>query len=107
MKKTLICIILLASSILTAETIEIDRRDYISLIVGNYVHGFNRFDTGIVSFNNSVSISIYYDENKQSRVMAERLAERFEAQIPLIFKHNGKLKDVKVIVNVYTDTFVY
>lgn len=43
-----------------AEDLMISKKDYIALIIGNYVHGFKEFETSIVGFEDSASIGIYY-----------------------------------------------
>lgn len=83
--------------------LEISQKDYIALIVSSYVHGFKEFDTSVTAFNDSVSIGIYYDQSTQDRKRAYQLAKRFESQVPAKLSQYEWGKDVKVIVNVYSE----
>jgi len=67
-----------------ADLIALDKRDYLKLIVGTYVHGFNEFDTSIWTSDELVKVGIYYNPNEQDERKAEQLAERFREQLPLI-----------------------
>jgi len=67
-----------------AELIALDKRDYLKLIVGTYVHGFNEFDTTIWTSDELVKVGIIYNPNEQDKRRAEQLAERFREQLPLI-----------------------
>ena len=104
-----IAIILLTVSILPfgtaafADTIELEKKDYLTLIVGNYVHGFKEFDTSVTAFEDSVSIGIYYDDSKQGKERANQLANRFREQIPILIKRYLWAENVKIIINVYSE----
>ena len=67
-----------------ADLIALDKRDYLKLIVGTYVHGFNEFDTTIWTSGELVKVGIYYSPNEQDKRRAEQLAKRFREQLPLI-----------------------
>ena len=86
-----------------AKSIELEKKDYISLVVSNYVHGFKEFETSVTAFPDSVSIGVYYDSKTQSKKRANQLAERFRVQIPVKLKEYKWSKNVKVIVNVYSE----
>lgn len=101
-KAILILIFLIYSTSTVANQVKIETRDYLAFIVGNYVNGFNEFDTTIVAFEDSVSVGIYYDENNQKRERAKQLAERFREQIPYFLGRYEWARDVVVIVNVYS-----
>ena len=83
MHKALILVLLLLFSGFTfAEKVEIEKKDYIKFIVSSYVNGFNEFDTSVTTFNDSVSIGIYYDLSTQKGELAKQLAKRFRFQVP-------------------------
>jgi len=67
-----------------ADLIALDKRDYLKLIVGTYVHGFNEFDTTIWTSDELVKVGVYYDPNEQDKRRAEQLVKRFMEQLPLI-----------------------
>jgi hypothetical protein len=85
-----------------AETIELEKKDYIALIVSSYVNGFNEFETSVTAFEDSVSVGIYYDQTTQDESRAEGLANRFRLQVPLRLSRYEWSEDVDVIVNVYS-----
>ena len=89
---------------LHAETIELEKRDYLALVVGNYVHGFKEFDTSVTTGDKSINIGIYYDAETQDRSGAETLAERFRNQIPLLLAKYEWVSDVTLLVNVYSES---
>ena len=86
-----------------AETVEVEKKDFIALIVGNYVNGFKEFDTTVMGFNDSVSVGIYYDTSTQSKSRAEQLAKRFRLHIPGKLKTYSWEKPIKVLVTVYPE----
>ena len=64
--------------------VTLDKRDYLKLIVGTYVNGFNEFDTTIWTSDELVKVGIYFDPDKQDEGRAGQLAEQFREQLPLI-----------------------
>ena len=94
---------LLPGTPVLAEKIELEKKDYLILVVGNYVHGFKEFETSVTSFNDSLSIGIYYDESTQSEIRANQLAKRFRFQIPRKLSQYPWAKDIEIIVNVYSE----
>ena len=86
-----------------AVALEIEKKDYLSLIVGNYVHGFKEFETSVTSFDDSVSIGIYYDISTQKEQRANQLANKFRTQVPKQLIQYKWANNVKVIVNVYSE----
>ena len=88
---------------LYAETIELEKKDYLTFIISGYVHGFKEFDTSVVGFNDSVSVGIYYDLLTQSRSRADQLAERFRLKIPSMLSQHSWAKGIKVVVSVYSE----
>ena len=96
-------VILIMANQFFAENIELTKSDYIALIVSNYVHGFKEFDTSITSFEDSVSIGIYYDDSTQSEARANQLATRLRTQVKAQLGRYDWALGVKVIVNVYSE----
>jgi hypothetical protein len=97
----LILIGLIYSASIVADQVKIDTKDYLALIVGNYVNGFNEFDTTIVTLENSVSVSIYFDTHNQDRERAEQLADRFRKQIPHLINRYEWAKGTNLKVTLY------
>lgn len=102
-KAFLILVFIIYSASIVADQVKIDTKDYLAFIVGNYVNGFNEFDTTVVAFEKSVSVGIYYDENSQKRERAEQLAERFRKQIPYLINRYEWAKGTNLIVNVFSE----
>jgi len=86
-----------------ASALEIEKKDYLSLIVGNYVHGFKEFETSVTTFDKSVNIGIYYDVSTQDKERANKLAKRFRTQIPEKIRTYEWAKNIKIIINVYSE----
>lgn len=104
MNKVIIGIIFFVlSSYSFAGKIELEKKDYIKLIASSYVHGFSEFDTSITSFENSVSIGIYYDASTQKKSRAEQLAARIRIQVPALLNTYQWGKEVKVRVTVHSE----
>lgn len=95
--------IILIFSTPIAHAIELEKKDYLSLVIGNYVHGFKEFETSVTSFEDSVSIGIYFDASTQEEHRANQLANRFRSQVPIMLKQYKWAKDVVVKVNVYSE----
>ena len=63
------CFIILFAIFLTAtlgltneelnETVQITEKDYLQLVIGSYIWGFNEFDTEIVIYLNLLRINIF------------------------------------------------
>jgi hypothetical protein len=102
-KLTFGILILLSATLSYAENIVLAKKDYITLIVSSYVHGFKEFETSVVSFDDSVSIGIYYDASSQSEARANQLAKRFRVQVPSQLSTYEWAKDIKVVVNIYSE----
>ncbi len=83
--------------------IELERNDYLNLIVGNYVHGFKEFDTSVSVIDNTVTVGIYWDSNTQNERRAISLRERFLEQIPLLLERYEWARDISVRVSVYSE----
>lgn len=96
-------LVLLLPMTVVSETIEIQRDDYLKFIVGNYVFGFNEFDTSVIADESTVSVGIYYDFSTQSAQRAESLAERIRSQVPAILAGYDWAEDINVTVNVYSE----
>ena len=101
-KARIIFLICFSAMFAQADKITLTKKNYITLIVGNYVHGFKEFETSVTSFDDSVSIGIYYDPSTQSKVRANTLTERFRFQIPHKLNSYKWAKGVEVIVSVYS-----
>ncbi|MDH3630371.1 MAG: hypothetical protein OER98_04555 [Gammaproteobacteria bacterium] len=83
--------------------IELEKKDYLTLIVGNYIHGFKEFETSVLTFEDSVSVGIYYDLSTQDEKRAVQLANRFRENIPKMLKKYPWATDVQFTVNVYSE----
>jgi len=80
------------------------RVDWLKVVVGNYIWGFNEFDTSLVVHDDgSINVGIYYDMSTQSREKASQLKERFEEQIPMRLKQYAWARNIKLIVSVYSE----
>ena len=98
----LICIIL-GNQVIAEETdtVEINKSDYLMLLIGNYVHQFNIFDMSVHVWGNQIRINIYYDVLKQDRKRAENFKERISGKIPSILSNFDWAKDYtfEILVN--------
>ena len=86
------------SSYSNGDELKISKDDYLKLIIGHYIHGFNQFDTSLVVMNNSVSIRIYY-KNEKNLDDVKKLSERFKNQIPYILERYHWTTTTDVMVN--------
>ena len=86
-----------------ADMIALDKRDYLKLIVGTYVNGFNEFDTSIWTSNEHVKVGIYYAPERQDMGRAELLADQFREQLPLLLAEPQYqwASNVEIEVSVY------
>ena len=100
-QKWLLLLILFIPSTAISETVEIDKRFALKMLVASYVNGFKEFDTTVVGYDDSVSIGIYVERDDQVRERAEQLATRFKEQIPKLLDLNPWASGVKVVVTVY------
>lgn len=101
LRKDIFLLSLFLTSAVFAETVEIDKRFALKMLVASYVNGFKEFDTTVVGYDNRVSIGIYVERDNQSRKKAEQLATRFKEQIPKLLDLNSWASGIKVVVTVY------
>ena len=104
--KTLIPLILIlfaTPSLCFSEELTLSKNDLVTLHVSNYVHGFKEFDTTVVSFDDSVSVGIYYDINTQSEDKAEQLAARFRKHLRRILNNYDWGTDIEIVVKVHSE----
>ena len=101
MAVSIITVGIMFASTSQAETIELEKKDYLKLIVSSYVNGFNEFDTTVVSFDDSLSVGIYYNSHTQDKQRADQLAQRFRENIPGLLESYKWAEDIKVLVSVY------
>lgn len=92
---------LLFSCASSADSVEIQKRFALKMLVASYVNGFKQYDTSVVGYEDSVSVGIYVEREGQTREGAEVLASRFREQIPKLLRLNSWAKDTKVEVTVY------
>lgn len=85
------------------DLIALNKSDYLKLIVGTYVHGFNEFDTTIQTSDQLVEVGIYFDPENQDKGRAEQLAAQFRKQLPLILgePRYSWASDVEIEVSVH------
>jgi hypothetical protein len=82
------------------------RRDYLELMVGNYIHGFKRFGTTAYILNDNgdkMFIEIYYNEKTQSKIEALLFKRRLEKEMPYILEKYDWAKGVPFEVNVFAE----
>ena len=96
-------ILVLTTLTISVHGIELEKKDYLALIVSNYVYGFNEFDMSVVGYEEAVSVGIYYDVSTQKENRAVQLSERFRKNIPKILEKYSWAKNIEVLVNVYSE----
>ncbi len=86
----------------SSSLVVLEKRDYLKMIVANYVHGFKEFDTTVRSSGELVEVGIYYRPDDQDKDRAEQLSNRFRKELPLILEDPVYqwAKDVAVEVSV-------
>lgn len=65
------------------------------ILIGNYVHQFNMFDTSVHVYEQDklVKINIYYDKSTQKEKRANNFKNRISMQIEHIISNNEWAKD--------------
>ena len=86
-----------------SETIRLTKNDYLTLIVGNYVHGFKEFETSVTASDGTVNITIFYSNFLDNEGRVFWLADLFQLKIPEILKQYSWAKDVTINVEVYPE----
>ena len=85
------------------ETTNINRRDFLELVVGNYVHGFKHFGTSIYFVENKLVIEVYYDAKTQDKVSALVFKRKIEKQIPFLLQRFEWANNLQYEVEVFAD----
>ena len=89
----------------------IEKKDYLTLIVDNYVHGFKDFDTSVTASDDLVSIIVYYDDKEEVDAgifsdteqyvdRIEALAKKFQETVPELLKKYSWAEGVTVKVSI-------
>jgi len=97
----------LADQSLDAKGIELAKKDYLALIVCNFVYGFMKYEMSVATTDNLVSIGIYYNSRLYADSLAYDLAEMFREEIPEILKEYEWANDVTVEVIVYGESRIH
>ena len=87
--------------------IELSKKDYLAMIVCNYVYGFNYYDTSVTTTDNLVSIGIYYNSSFYAESLPYEIAEKFRSEVPKILKEHSWANDVVVVVKVYSEPRIH
>ena len=87
--------------------IELSKKDYLAMIVCNYVYGFNYYDTSVNTTDNLVSIGIYYNSSFYAESLPYEIAEKFRSEVPKILKEHSWANDVVVVVKVYSEPRIH
>ena len=91
----------LADQPLVAKGIELSKKDYLALIVCNFVYGFMKYEMSVTTTDNLVSVGIYFNNRFYADSLAYDLAEIIREEIPEILKEYDWANDVAVEVVVY------
>ena len=94
----------LADQSLDAKGIELAKKDYLAMIVCNFVYGFIKFEMSVTTTDNLVSVGVYYNSRFNADSLAYDLAEVFREEIPAILKEYEWANDVSVEVIVYGES---
>lgn len=98
-----IILTLAMSGVYASETIQINKGDYLMLVIGNYVHQFNTFDTSVHLFADTIKINIYYDRSTQTEEMAENFRNRVSLQVEHIFLKYDWANDFSYAIDINSE----
>jgi len=87
--------------------IELSKKDYLAMIVCNYVYGFNYYDTSVTTTDNLVSIGIHFNSSFYAESLPYEIAEKFRSEVPKILKEYSWANDVVVVVKVYSESLIH
>jgi hypothetical protein len=85
------------------EKVQLTKKEYLQLIIGAYVWGFNEFDTDIIIYPKLIRINIHYDIDRDNAGLADSLKKRFELHIPNLIQRIPWAKDYQIDVNTYSE----
>ena len=91
----------LADQSLNSKGIELAKKDYLAMIVCNFVYGFHKYEMSVTTTDNQVLVGIYYNSRFYVDSLPNDLAERFREEIPAILKEYEWANGVSVEVVVY------
>ena len=97
----LISTVTLADQSSNSKGIELAKKDYLAMIVGNFVYGFHKYEMSVTTTDNRVLVGIYYNSRFYADSLPDELAEMFREEIPAILKEYDWANDVSVEVIVY------
>ena len=91
----------LADQSLNSKRIELAKKDYLAMIVCNFVYGFHKYEMSVTTTDNLVLVGIYYNNRFYVDSLPYDLADMFREEIPAILKEYEWANDVSVEVVVY------
>lgn len=80
------------------------KREYLELLVGNYVHGFKEFGTSIYILpdpDDMLYVDIYYDAKTQKKLSAMKFQRHLTKELPYVLARYEWAKDIPVEVNIF------
>lgn len=80
------------------------KREYLELLVGNYVHGFKEFGTAIYILpdpSDVLYVDIYYDVNRQKKLQAMKFQRHLAKELPYVLARYEWAKDIPIEINIF------
>jgi len=81
--------------------VQITENDFLELMIGNYVHGFNEFETQVQVTDKEVIIEVYYDLHTQSKARAISFKKRIKIFIRAMLSSYSWEKRNKVRIEIH------
>jgi hypothetical protein len=78
------------------DLIKISKNDYLEFKIGSYIQGFKGIENSIVIVNDSIRITLYYNNNRTYKKQAEQLKNLFEKTIPSLLENYLWAKKYKI-----------
>lgn len=81
-----------------------NKREYLELLVGNYVHGFKEFGTAIYILpdpNDVLYVDIYYDVERQKKLQAMKFQRHLAKELPYVLARYEWAKDIPIEINIF------
>lgn len=80
------------------------KREYLELLVGNYIHGFKEFGTAIYILpdpNDVLYVDVYYDEKSQKKLDAMKFQRHLAKELPYVLARYDWAKNIPIEINIF------
>lgn len=87
------------------DTLVLRKRDYLELMVGNYVHGFKQFGSTVYMNENTLQIDVFYGAD-QGKLKALRFKRHLEKEMPYVLNKYDWSSQIAFEISIFPEQLI-